>query len=89
VSWDAEMVDNCRQLISEHPGTATLAFHVRMADGSMAELASPLGVQWNTEVRQRLESWFGVDALQLQCRPWQPGQHAAGSKQEERVQHAA
>ncbi|HKJ83600.1 MAG TPA: DNA polymerase III subunit alpha [Mariprofundaceae bacterium] len=89
VSWDAEMVDNCRQLISEHPGTATLAFHVRMADGSMAELASPLGVQWNTEVRQRLESWFGVDALQLQCRPWQPGQHVAGSKQEERVQHAA
>jgi DNA polymerase-3 subunit alpha len=90
VCWGPDMVEQCRQLVSEHPGNVTLAFHVRMADGSIADLTSPCGLQWNTEVRQQLESWFGMDALQLQCRPWQPGQEpAAGSKQEERIQHAA
>ncbi len=53
-------------------GTARLAFHVHLPDGSVAELESAAGVPWTAELQAQLESRFGRQAVHLECRPWQP-----------------
>ena len=53
-------------------GPARLAFHVRLPDGSTAELESAGGIVWTPALQGQLESRFGCQAVHLACRPWQP-----------------
>jgi len=90
VAWDEKTVQQCKALTVSHPGNSPLAFKVRLADGSTAGLVSAVGLHWDAEVRQQLETLFGKEAIQLRCKPWQP-EAVQGSMRgrEERVKNVA
>jgi len=90
LAWDAAAIARFRKLADENPGDARVSFHLRLADGSQAELSSGLSLCWNGEVKQKLRTWFGVDGVHLVCRPWQPTRkEKQGGRREERRQYAA
>ncbi len=90
VAWDEKTVQQCKALTASHPGSSSLAFKVRLADGSVAVLTSSQGLHWDREVKGQLESLFGEEAIRLRCSPWQP-EVTQGSMHNwgKRVQHVA
>jgi len=90
LAWDAAAISRFRKLADKNPGGARVSFHLRLADGSQAELSSDLSLCWNSDVKQNLRAWFGVDGVHLVCRPWQPERKEKQSgRREERRQYAA
>jgi len=90
LAWDEAAIARFRKLADENPGDARVSFHLRLTDGSQAELSSGLSLCWNSEVKQKLRTWFGVDGVYLVCRPWQPTRkEKQGGRREERRQYAA
>ena len=90
LAWDEAAITRFRRLADENPGGAKVSFHLRLADGSQAELSSGLSLRWNKEVKQTLRAWFGVDGVHLLCRPWQPKQiERQRGRREQRRQYAA
>jgi len=90
LACDDRAVELCRELAKEYPGKSELAFQIRLPDGSIARLSSPLRLRWEAEVRHRLESCFGSGAVRVQCRRWQPEvQNGSMRGPEERRLHVA
>lgn len=88
VGLDEETVTKFKTLVQQHPGQARTMFHVRLGNGSMAEVSVPMTLAWCPEVQSRLKAWFGSEAVHLTCRCWQP-QAGENGRHEERVQHVA
>jgi len=87
VGLDKETVIKFRELLKRHPGRVKAWFHVRLADGSIAELALPHALAWSREIQAQLAAWFGREALRLRCRRWRP--QRANGRQEDRAYHVA
>jgi len=84
MAWDDERMRAFRDLAEAHPGDARVCFHLRLADGSIAELSSSVRLCWNEEVKQVLRNWFGMDGVHLSCRPWRPAPEPAKGRNERR-----
>jgi len=89
LAWDEAAIARFRKLADKNPGDARVAFCLRLADGSCAELSSELSLCWNSEVKQNLRAWFGVDGVHLVCRPWRPKKEKQNGRREQRRQYAA
>jgi len=90
LAWDKEAIVRFRNLADKNPGDAKVSFHLRLANGSQAELSSDLSLCWNSEVKQQLRIWFGVDGIHLICRPWQPQcKERQNGRREQRRKYAA
>lgn len=90
LAWDTATIARLKKLAEKNPGEGSVSFHLRLADGSQAELSSDLSLCWNSDVKQNLRAWFGVDGIHLVCRPWQPERkEKKGGRREERRQYAA
>jgi len=72
LSWDAQKVAGLRQLAAEQPGKMRLELHVRLPDGSMAEMLSEPMLAWNEVTRRWFDAAFGHASVRLRCRLWQP-----------------
>jgi len=90
LAWDEAAIARFRKLAGKNPGDAKVSFHLRLSDGSQAELSSDLSLCWNSEVKQNLRAWFGMNGIHLVCRPWQPERkEKQGGRREQRRQYAA
>ena len=72
IAWDEETIAGIEALCSEKPGSVRFQFHVRLPDGSIAELDSKPMVSWDKDVEAWLKERFGADAVHLQCKKWKP-----------------
>jgi len=72
IAWDEETIAGIEALCSEKPGDVRFQFHVRLPDGSIAELDSKPMVSWDKDVESWLKERFGADAVHLQCKKWKP-----------------
>ncbi len=91
LAWDGKAITDFEALVTQNPGHARVRFLLDLADGSQAVLSSTATLCWNREVEHSLRAWFGVDAVRLVCRTWQPESKAGKGKKkrEERRQYAA
>jgi len=72
IVWDEETIVGIEALCREKPGDVRFQFHVRLPDGSIAELESKPMVGWDKDVESWLKERFGADAVHLQCKKWKP-----------------
>ena len=72
VAWDEITIARMKALVQEKAGQAKLAFHVRLPDGSVAELETGLCLRWDEDVRVQLDARFGADAVHVKCKRWKP-----------------
>ncbi len=90
LAWDEQAIAMCKALAEAYPGDSGLALRVRLPDGSVVLLSTPLQLRWDVEVRHQLEACFGTGSVRLHCRRWQPeAQNGSMRGPEERRLHVA
>jgi len=72
IALDEATIEGLEKLGREKPGNVRFQFHVRLADGSIAELESKPMLCWDRDVESWFRECFGTDAVHLQCRKWKP-----------------
>jgi len=72
IAWDDTTITAIEQLAQDKPGDVRFQFHVRLPDGSIAELESAPMVSWDREVECWLKEHFGAESILVQCRKWKP-----------------
>jgi len=80
IAWDDSTISEIEELSREKPGDVRFQFHVRLADGSIAELESKPLLCWDTDVESWLKQRFGAESVHIQCRPWKPEINGSGGK---------
>ncbi|MDX8404482.1 MAG: DNA polymerase III subunit alpha [Mariprofundaceae bacterium] len=78
MAWDEAAIRGIETLKQDRPGNVRVQFHVRLPDGSIAELESKPVLCWDRDVEVWLKEHFGADAVHVQCRTWKP--EIAGGK---------
>jgi DNA polymerase-3 subunit alpha len=72
MAWDEATIAGIEALKHEKPGNVRFQFHVRLPDGSIAELESKPILCWDRDVESWFKECFGADAVHIQCRTWKP-----------------
>ena len=80
IAWDESTISAIEALSLEKPGSVRFQFHVRLADGSIAELESKPLLCWDRDVESWLKERFGPESVHIQCRPWKPEIKNGGGK---------
>ena len=70
IAWDEMTLARLKSMTTG--GSARLAFHVRLADASLAQLITGPCISWSDAVRDQLDARFGTESIHLRCKPWQP-----------------
>lgn len=78
IAWDEATVSGIETLKNDKPGKVRIQFHVRLPNGSIAELESKPVLCWDRDVEAWLKERFGADSVHVQCRTWKP-EIAAGT----------
>ena len=80
IAWDTSIISEIETLSREKPGDVRFQFHVRLPDGSIAELESKPLLCWDRDVESWLKQRFGPESVHIQCRPWKPETNGGGGK---------
>ncbi|MCF7822469.1 MAG: DNA polymerase III subunit alpha [Mariprofundaceae bacterium] len=80
IAWDASIISEIEALKREKPGDVRFQFHVRLPDGSIAELESKPLLCWDHDVESWLKERFGPESVHVRCRPWKPEINGGGRK---------
>ncbi len=72
IAWDEATIVNIDNLKHEKSGHVRFQFHVRLPDGSIAELESKPMLCWDHDVATWFKTCFGSDSVHVQCRTWKP-----------------
>ena len=70
IAWDEMTLARLKSIAQG--GKARLAFHVRLPDASVAQLITGPCLTWDSAAKAQLEARFGVDAISVRCKAWQP-----------------
>ena len=70
IAWDEVTLARLKSLAQG--GKARLSFHVRLPDGSLAQLVTGSCMNWSESVKRQLDARFGTDAIHVRCKAWQP-----------------
>jgi DNA polymerase-3 subunit alpha len=80
IAWDASIISEIKALSREKPGDVRFQFHVRLPDGSIAELESKPLLCWDRDVELWLKERFGPESVHIRCRPWKPETNGGSGK---------
>ncbi len=72
IAWDEATIAGIEALARDKPGKVRFQFHVRLPDGSIAEMESGPMICWDKDVETWLKGHFGAESILVQCKKWKP-----------------
>ncbi|MDX8406257.1 MAG: DNA polymerase III subunit alpha [Mariprofundus sp.] len=70
LAWDEMTLARLKSIAGGGP--ASLSFHVRLPDASVAILQTGPCLRWDEDVKTQMEARFGPESLFIRCKAWQP-----------------